>query len=63
MYPAPIIKTSEDFSSEEPQPKKSPPTTKDASLPGQLSRPPIPEYAHEEIFSGQLLEGGRSGEA
>jgi hypothetical protein len=57
MYPAPITKTSEDF------PEKSPPATKDASLPEQLSRPPVPEYVQEEIFSGQLMERGRSGEA
>jgi len=54
MYPAPIIKTSQDFLSEGPPPKKPRLATKDASLPGELSRPPVPEYPQEEIFSGRL---------
>ncbi|RYO14817.1 hypothetical protein AA0111_g11901 [Alternaria arborescens] len=62
-YPVPIIKTSEDFLSKAPPLKKSPPATKNASLPGYLSRPPIPEYAQEEVFSGRLLERRRDGGA
>ncbi|CAN9171969.1 unnamed protein product [Alternaria alternata] len=55
--------TSEDFLSKAPPPKKSPPATKNVSLPGYLSRPPIPEYAQEEVFSGRLLERRRDGGA
>jgi hypothetical protein len=62
-YPVPIIKTSEDFLSKAPSPKKSPLATKDASLPGYLSRPPVPKYAKEEVFSGRLLERRSDGEA
>jgi hypothetical protein len=58
-YPVPIIKTSEDFLFKAPPSKKSPPATKNVSLPGYLSRPPIPEYAQEEVFSGRLLERRR----
>jgi len=60
-YPVPIIKTSKDFLSEVPPAKKSPPATKDASLPGHLLRPSVPEYAQEDIFSGRLLERRRDG--
>jgi hypothetical protein len=56
MYPVPIIKTREDFLAEKPLPKKSPPAKKDASLPGYLSTPPVPEYSQEEVFSGRLLD-------
>lgn len=56
MYPVPIIKTNEDFPSGKPPPKKSPLAKKDASLPGYLSTPPVPEYTQEEIFSGRLLD-------
>ena len=57
MYLVPIIKTREDFLSEKSLLKKSPPAKKDASLPGYLSTPPVPEYTQEEIFSGRLLDG------
>jgi hypothetical protein len=60
-YPVPIVKTSKDFLSEKLPPKRLPPATKDASLPGYLSRPPVPEYAPEEIFSGRLLERHKEG--
>jgi hypothetical protein len=60
-YLVPIVKTSKDFLSEKLPPKRSPPATKDASLPGYLSRPLVPEYGPEEIFSGWLLERHKEG--
>ena len=36
---------------------RSQPAKRDTSLPGYLSRPPVPEYSQEEIFSGRLSEG------
>lgn len=55
MYPMPIVKTREDFIVEKPPSGKASPARKSPSLPGHLSRPPMPEYSQEEIFSGQLL--------
>jgi hypothetical protein len=54
MYPAPIIKTSEDFLSTKPTLQKSPRAKMDVPLPGYLSTPPVPDYDHGEIFSGPL---------
>jgi hypothetical protein len=55
----PIVKTSDDFLPEKQPAKKSQPAKRDTSLPGYLSRPPVPEYSQEEIFSGRLSEGRR----
>jgi hypothetical protein len=55
VYPAPIIKTPDDFTSGKQAARGTRPNTT-ASLPGHLTKPPIPEYSQEEIFSGRLLE-------
>ncbi|KAJ6280856.1 hypothetical protein J3E71DRAFT_241135 [Bipolaris maydis] len=47
--------TREDFIVEKPPSGKELPARASPSLPGYLSRPPMPEYSQEEIFSGQLL--------
>jgi hypothetical protein len=57
VFPVPIVKTSDDFRSLKPkEPRKKAKMASHAALPKNLPRPPVPEYAHDEIFSGQLLE-------
>lgn len=59
LYPVPIIKSAKDFMpnmSKAKRAKDSTESTGRVPLLKQLPRPPVPEYAYEDIFSGKMLE-------